>query len=67
MANKVAALVMPGGCKSTVGYIDTAALQQTADFALNYGLLEKAATVSKCINTKYWEQAAAKLQMVLSS
>ncbi len=61
MAKEVAKLVVPEGFdKAKIGYMDTAALKQTADYALKYGLLTQAADLSKSVNTKYWDQAVAK-------
>ncbi len=61
MAKEVAKLVVPEGFDAAkIGYVDNKAIQQTADYALKYGLLTKAADISKCVNTKYWEQAVAK-------
>ncbi|MFT9056187.1 MAG: ABC transporter substrate-binding protein [Ethanoligenens sp.] len=58
MAEQVAKLVVPAGFdKSKIGYIDSAALQQTADLGLKYGLLTKTADVSKAADTSYWKQA----------
>jgi len=61
MAKEVAKLVVPEGFdKAKIGYMDTAALKQTADYALKYGLLTKAADLSQCVSTKYWDKAVAK-------
>lgn len=61
MAEQVAKLVIPAGFdKSKIGYIDMTALQQTADLGLKYGLLTKAADVSKSIDTSYWKEATGK-------
>ncbi|MDF2985365.1 MAG: NMT1/THI5-like protein [Eubacterium sp.] len=61
MAKEVAKLVVPEGFDAAkIGFIDTKAIQQTADYALKYGLLTKSADISKCVNSKYWEQAVAK-------
>ncbi len=61
MAKEVAKLVVPEGFDAAnIGYMDTKALQQTADYALKFGLLTKAADLSKSVTTKYWEQAVAK-------
>ncbi len=61
MAKEVAKLVVPEGFDADkIGSIDTKAIQQTADYALKYGLLTKAADISKCVNSKYWEQALSK-------
>lgn len=61
MAEQVAKLVIPDGFdKSKIGYMDTTALQQTADLGLKYGLLTKAADVSKSVDTSYWKEATGK-------
>lgn len=61
MAEQVAKLVIPAGFdKSKIGYIDMTALQQTADLGLKYGLLTKAADVSKSVDTSYWKEATGK-------
>ncbi len=61
MAEQVAKLVVPAGFdNSQIGSIDTAALQQTADLGLKYGLLTKAADVSKAVDTSYWKEATGK-------
>lgn len=60
MAKEVAKLVVPDGFdKAKIGQMDDAALKQTADYALKYGLLTKAADVSQCVNKTYWEKAVA--------
>jgi len=60
MAQEVAKLVIPAGFdKTKIGYMDPAAIKQTADLALKYGLLTKAADTSKVIDTSYWEKATA--------
>lgn len=60
MAKEVAKLVIPTGFdKAKIGYVDQAALKQTADYALKFGLLTKAADLSKCVDTKYWDKAVA--------
>lgn len=60
MAKEVAKLVIPEGFdKAKIGSVDPAALKQTADYALKFGLLSKAADLSKCVDTKYWEKAVA--------
>lgn len=61
MAKEVAKLVVPEGFDAAnIGLIDSNAIKQTADYALKYGLLTKAADLTKCANPKYWEQAVAK-------
>jgi ABC-type nitrate/sulfonate/bicarbonate transport systems, periplasmic components len=60
MAKEVGKLVVPSGFdKARIGYMDDAALKQTADLALKYGLLTKAADLSKCVDATYWDQATA--------
>lgn len=62
MAKEIAKLAVPEGFDpAKIGYIDTAAIQQTADLALKYGLLTKPAEISDAtITNKYWEKATAK-------
>lgn len=58
MAKEVAKLVIPEGFdKAKIGYIDNAAIKQTADLALKYGLLTKAMDASSVYNDSYWKQA----------
>lgn len=60
MAKEVAKLVIPSGFdKAKIGYIDPKAIQQTADLALKYGLLTKAADTAKCVDTQYWTKATS--------
>jgi len=60
MAQEVAKLVIPTGFdKAKIGYIDPKSIQQTADLALKYGLLTKAADASKCVDTQYWTKATS--------
>ena len=62
MAKEVAKLVVPKGFEpAKIGYLDMAAIKQTADLALKYGLLTKPAVISEAtITSKYWEKATAK-------
>jgi len=62
MAKEVAKLVVPKDFDPTkIGYIDTAAVKQTADLALKYGLLSKPAVISEeTVTSKYWTKATAK-------
>jgi NitT/TauT family transport system substrate-binding protein len=61
MAKEVAKIVVPAGFDAKkIGYIDTAAIKQTADFALKYGLLSKAADVKGSIDDSYWTKATGK-------
>ncbi|MDF2567654.1 MAG: NMT1/THI5-like protein [Oscillospiraceae bacterium] len=62
MAKEVAKLVVPEGFDAAkIGYMDSAAIKQTADLALKYGLLTKEATISDAtFNSKYWETATKK-------
>lgn len=61
MAKEVAKLVVPAGFDAAkIGYIDPAAFKQTADFALKYGLLSKAANVAAATDTSFWKKAIAK-------
>lgn len=63
MAEQVAKLVVPSGFdKSQLGYINTSALQQTADIAHQYGLLTKAIDISKVADSSYWETASSVLK-----
>lgn len=60
MAQQVAKLVEPDGFDAAkIGYIDPAALKQTADLGLKYGLLTKAADTAKAADTSYWKEASA--------
>jgi len=61
MAKEVAKLVVPAGFDpAKIGYIDPKAFQQTADFALKYGLLTKPANVAASFDPSYWTKAVAK-------
>ncbi|HEY8911585.1 MAG TPA: ABC transporter substrate-binding protein [Desulfosporosinus sp.] len=62
MAKEVAKLVVPKDFDpAKIGYIDPAAVKQTADLALKYGLLTKPAVISEStITSKYWTKATAK-------
>lgn len=62
MAKEIAKLVVPEGFDpAKIGYIDMAAIKQTADLALKYGLLTKEADLSETtITSKYWEKATTK-------
>ncbi len=58
MAKEVAKLVVPQGFdKTKIGYIDMAAVKQTADYSLKYGLLTKAANIDECVDSSCWEEA----------
>lgn len=60
MAKEVAKLVAPSGFdKAKIGYMDPNELKKTADYALKYGLLTKAADVSSCVDTQYWTKATS--------
>jgi NitT/TauT family transport system substrate-binding protein len=58
----VAKLVVPEGFDpAKIGMTDMTAMKQTADSALKYGLLTKAADLTDAkVVTKYWEMATAK-------
>lgn len=61
MAKEVAKLVAPAGFDAAkIGFIDPKAFQQTADFALKYGLLAKPAAVAASYDDSYWKKAVAK-------
>jgi NitT/TauT family transport system substrate-binding protein len=61
MAKEIAKLVIPAGFDAAkIGFIDPKAFQQTADFALKYGLLTKPATVSADYDDSYWKKATGK-------
>jgi NitT/TauT family transport system substrate-binding protein len=61
MAKEVAKLVTPTGFDSgKIGYIDPAAFKQTADYALKYGLLTKAANTKAAVDDSYWKKATGK-------
>jgi NitT/TauT family transport system substrate-binding protein len=62
MAKEVAKLVVPTGFDpANIGSIDPAAVKQTADLALKYGLLTKAAVISEdTVTSKYWKLATTK-------
>lgn len=59
MAKEVAKLTAPEGFdKANIGKTDMAAIQQTADISLRYGLLTKPALVTEDFFTnKYWEMS----------
>ena len=58
MANEVAKLVVPTGFDAKkIGWIDPKAFQQTADFALKYGLLTKPAATAAAFDDSYWKKA----------
>ena len=59
MAEEIAKLVTPEGFDpANIGFIDMAAIQQTADLALKYGLLTEPAVLDDTtITSKYWEEA----------
>jgi len=60
MAKEIAKLVVPAGFSAArIGFMDTAALQKTADYALKYGLLTKPASIAASIDTSYWKKATA--------
>jgi NitT/TauT family transport system substrate-binding protein len=61
MAKEVAKLVVPAGFDARmIGFIDPKAFQQTADFALKYGLLTKPAAVAASYDDSYWKMAVGK-------
>jgi NitT/TauT family transport system substrate-binding protein len=61
MAKEVAKLVVPAGFDAAkIGYIDPAAIKQTADYALKYGLLAKAADTKAAVDDSYWKKATGK-------
>jgi NitT/TauT family transport system substrate-binding protein len=61
MAKEIAKLVVPAGFDpAKIGFIDPKAFQQTADFALKYGLLTKPADIKSAYDTSYWTKATAK-------
>jgi hypothetical protein len=62
MAKEIAKLVVPKGFDpAKIGNTDMAAIQQTADLALKYGLLSKAAVISDdTVTNTYWQEATAK-------
>jgi len=61
MAKEVAKLVAPAGFDvAKIGAIDPKAFQQTADFALKYGLLTKPAAVATAFDDSFWKKATAK-------
>jgi NitT/TauT family transport system substrate-binding protein len=58
MAKEVAKLVAPTGFDAKkIGFIDPKAFQQTADFALKYGLLSKPAAVTAAYDSSFWTKA----------
>jgi NitT/TauT family transport system substrate-binding protein len=58
MAKEVAKLVVPTGFDAKkIGYIDPKLFQQTADFALKYGLLTKPAAVAASYDDSFWKKA----------
>jgi NitT/TauT family transport system substrate-binding protein len=61
MAGEVAKLVTPKGFDpSKIGFMDAAALKQTADYALKYGLLSKSADLKASVDDSFWKKAAGK-------
>jgi len=59
MAKEVAKLVAPAGFDvKKIGYTDAKAFQQTADFALKYGLLTKPVKAASAIDDSFWKKAA---------
>lgn len=62
MAKEISKLVVPEGFDSAnIGYMDMAAIKQTADLAFKYGLLTEAAVISEdTITSKYFDLATAK-------
>ena len=61
MAKDIAKLVVPAGFDAAkIGYIDPKAFQQTADFALKYGLLSKPVKAADSYDDSYWMKATAK-------
>jgi NitT/TauT family transport system substrate-binding protein len=61
MAKEVAKLVTPAGFDAgKIGYIDTAAFKQTADYALKYGLLSKPADTKAAVDDSFWKKATGK-------
>jgi len=62
MAQEIAKLVVPTGFDpANIGYMDMNAIKQTADLALKYGLLTKAAEITDAtFNSSYWTKATAK-------
>ena len=61
MAKEIAKLVVPEGFDpAKIGYTDMAAIQQTADLALKYGLLKEAAVLDEStVTSKYWVTATS--------
>ena len=58
MAREIARLVAPPGFDpDRIGYMDPAALKQTADYAVKYGLLTKPSDLAAAVDTSSWEQA----------
>lgn len=58
MAKEVAKLVVPAGFDpKMIGFIDPKAFQQTADFALKYGLLSKPVKAASSYDDSYWKKA----------
>jgi NitT/TauT family transport system substrate-binding protein len=59
MAEEIAKLVVPEGFDSAnIGYTDMDAIQQTADLALQYGLLSEPAVITdETVTSKYFELA----------
>jgi NitT/TauT family transport system substrate-binding protein len=62
MAGEIAKLVVPEGFDpAMIGYINMDAIQQTADLAHKYGLLEEPAVLTEAtITSKYFDLATAK-------
>jgi NitT/TauT family transport system substrate-binding protein len=59
MMNEVAKLIQPEGFDSSkMGYTDAAAFQQTADIALQFGVIKEAANVDEAYTNEIVEMAA---------
>ena len=60
MAKEIAKLVVPAGFDAAkIGFMNMPAIQQTADYALKYGLLTKPADLKASVDSSYWEKATA--------
>lgn len=57
MTKKVVEFVAPDGNTDEIGKLDTDALQQTIDLGVQSGLIKKAISLDKSVDSSYWEKA----------
>ena len=56
-SKKVVEFVAPDGNTDEIGKLDTDALQQTIDLGVQSGLIKKAISLDKSVDSSYWEKA----------